>query len=278
MTSPWDVAIKMICEMPLFARAGEVVTYTPTTSWMLLAEVLERLTGRPHEETVRQRVLEPLGMGEPDRGPDRRHRTSRVHFSGRARCLALAGDHRRAGRGTGRVMEAPPVGSGHGSAARGNRSAWQDIGLLILCAGVDCQKTATSLRDEHFRAVMQVNCGGHLSLIREVAKACRGRWRVVAVSSDVVSNAGRASLVYSASKAALEVGVHDAVADCGGHCDAVILRLPFLGWPLSNSVGEPGPAEMGSPLRLESLVRLIQSCLAVPFQAGVTRFVEGSVP
>lgn len=62
MTSPWDVAIKMICEMPLFARSGEVVTYTPTTSWMLLAEVLERLTGRPHEETVRQRVLEPLGM------------------------------------------------------------------------------------------------------------------------------------------------------------------------------------------------------------------------
>lgn len=154
----------------------------------------------------------------------------------------------------------------------------KDIGLLILCAGVDCQETATSLRDEHFRAVMQVNCGGHLSLIREVAKACRGRWRVVAVSSDVVSNAGRASLVYSASKAALEVGVRDAVADCGGHCDAVILRLPFLGWPLSNSVGEPGPAEMGPPLRLESLVRLIQSCLAIPFQAGVTKFVEGSVP
>jgi len=62
MTSPWDVAIKMICEMPLFARPGEVVTYTPSTNWTLLAEALQRLTGRPHEETVRQQVLDPLGM------------------------------------------------------------------------------------------------------------------------------------------------------------------------------------------------------------------------
>lgn len=62
MKSPWDVGIKMICEMPLFAQPGKVVTYTGVTSWMLLAEVLERLTGRPHEETVREQVLDPLGM------------------------------------------------------------------------------------------------------------------------------------------------------------------------------------------------------------------------
>ncbi|MGD0601990.1 MAG: SDR family NAD(P)-dependent oxidoreductase [Streptosporangiaceae bacterium] len=183
------------------------------------------------------------------------------------------------------------VGRGRASAASWRHISWdlaadpppeaadllgQDIGLLILCAGVECQETATSLQAEHFRTVMQVNCGGHLSLLREVAKGHRGQWRVVAVSSDVVSGASPASLVYSASKAALEVGVRDAVADCRADCDAVILRLPYLGWPMSSRIGEPGPAELGPPLRPESLVRLIQSCLAAPFLAGDTRLVAGS--
>lgn len=154
----------------------------------------------------------------------------------------------------------------------------QDVGLLILCAGVECQETAISLQDGHFRAVMQINCGGHLSLVREIAKACRGQWRVVAVSSDVVTSASKASLVYSASKAALEVGVRDAVADCDGNCDAVILRLPYLGWPMSNYVGELAHPEMGPALRPESLVRLIQSCLTIPFLAGGTRLIDGSLP
>jgi CubicO group peptidase (beta-lactamase class C family) len=62
MAPPWETAIKAICEMPLTARPGEAVTYTPATNWMLLAEILERLTRRPHEEAVRAQVLEPLGM------------------------------------------------------------------------------------------------------------------------------------------------------------------------------------------------------------------------
>lgn len=62
MTSPWDVAIKAICEMSLTANPGELVTYTPTTNWMLLAEILERLTGRPHELSVEAQALRPLGM------------------------------------------------------------------------------------------------------------------------------------------------------------------------------------------------------------------------
>ena len=62
MASPWETAIKAICEMPLTAPPGKSVTYTPATNWMLLAEILERLTGRPHEDAVRTQVLDPLGM------------------------------------------------------------------------------------------------------------------------------------------------------------------------------------------------------------------------
>jgi CubicO group peptidase (beta-lactamase class C family) len=62
MTSPWDAAIKAICEMSLTANPGELVTYVPATNWMLLAEILERLTGCAHEVSVAEQVLRPLGM------------------------------------------------------------------------------------------------------------------------------------------------------------------------------------------------------------------------
>jgi CubicO group peptidase (beta-lactamase class C family) len=62
MASPWEKAIEAICAMPLTAPPGEAVTYTPATNWMLLAEILERLTGRPHEDTIRAQVLDPLEM------------------------------------------------------------------------------------------------------------------------------------------------------------------------------------------------------------------------
>lgn len=62
MAHSWDTAIKVICEMPLMAKPGELITYTKAANWMVLAEVLQRLTGRPHEESVAQRVLAPLGM------------------------------------------------------------------------------------------------------------------------------------------------------------------------------------------------------------------------
>ncbi len=62
MTAEWDTAVKIVCETPISARPGELVTYTPVTNWLILAEALERLTGRCHEESVRDLVLQPLGM------------------------------------------------------------------------------------------------------------------------------------------------------------------------------------------------------------------------
>jgi serine-type D-Ala-D-Ala carboxypeptidase len=62
LTSPWADALRVICETPLAAPPGELVTYTFVSNWHVLAEIIERLTARPHEEVVRQLVLGPLGM------------------------------------------------------------------------------------------------------------------------------------------------------------------------------------------------------------------------
>lgn len=58
----WDAALAAICEMPLRRPAGEEVIYTNVSNWHVLAEVLQRLTRRAHEELIREQVLGPLGM------------------------------------------------------------------------------------------------------------------------------------------------------------------------------------------------------------------------
>lgn len=55
-------ALERLCRMPLMAEPGTLVTYTVVLNWLLLTEILERLTGRPHTQSVREQVLEPLGM------------------------------------------------------------------------------------------------------------------------------------------------------------------------------------------------------------------------
>jgi serine-type D-Ala-D-Ala carboxypeptidase len=62
MDASWDVALKLICEMPLWSVPGVGVTYTAVTNWHILAEILQRLTGRPYEESVHEHVFGPLGM------------------------------------------------------------------------------------------------------------------------------------------------------------------------------------------------------------------------
>jgi CubicO group peptidase (beta-lactamase class C family) len=61
-SSDWAAALAAVCGMPLSGRPGGGVTYTALANWLLLAAVIEQLTGRPHEESVRAAVLEPLGM------------------------------------------------------------------------------------------------------------------------------------------------------------------------------------------------------------------------
>jgi CubicO group peptidase (beta-lactamase class C family) len=60
--SSWEDAVRVICETPLTAAPGRLVCYTAVSNWLILADVVQRLTGRPHEEMIRKLVLEPLGM------------------------------------------------------------------------------------------------------------------------------------------------------------------------------------------------------------------------
>jgi len=58
----WDAGLTVICEMPLRGMPGAEVTYTNVSNWIVLAEVVQRLTSRAHEDLVHDEVLGPLGM------------------------------------------------------------------------------------------------------------------------------------------------------------------------------------------------------------------------
>jgi CubicO group peptidase (beta-lactamase class C family) len=60
--SSWDAALAAICETPLRRPAGQEVIYTNVSNWHVLAEVLQRLTCRAHDDLIREQVLTPLGM------------------------------------------------------------------------------------------------------------------------------------------------------------------------------------------------------------------------
>lgn len=62
MSLPWDAAVGRICDTAVKDGPGSRVVYTVFANWLMLAEVIQRLTGRDYEEAVRARVLEPLGM------------------------------------------------------------------------------------------------------------------------------------------------------------------------------------------------------------------------
>jgi CubicO group peptidase (beta-lactamase class C family) len=62
--APWSVALKAICAMPVRSAPGASVTYTAVTNWHVLAEILQRLTGRPYEDSVVEVVFDPLGMDD----------------------------------------------------------------------------------------------------------------------------------------------------------------------------------------------------------------------
>jgi CubicO group peptidase (beta-lactamase class C family) len=62
MTASWPDGVRLICQTSLQAPPGTRVSYTSIANWHVLAAVLERLAGRPHEEVVADAVLSPLGM------------------------------------------------------------------------------------------------------------------------------------------------------------------------------------------------------------------------
>ncbi len=64
--SDWSEILAAICAAPVDSGAapGTVAAYQPQAGWYVLAEIVQRLTGRPFAEHLRESVLLPFGMSE----------------------------------------------------------------------------------------------------------------------------------------------------------------------------------------------------------------------
>ncbi len=58
----WDEALAAVCEMEALWEAGKDRGYHPSSSWFIVGELIQRLRGRPLWETLRERVLDPVGI------------------------------------------------------------------------------------------------------------------------------------------------------------------------------------------------------------------------
>lgn len=61
----WDEALAAVYNMEAQWEPGADRGYHPTSSWFIVAELVQRLRGRPLWETLRDRVLDPAGIA-PD--------------------------------------------------------------------------------------------------------------------------------------------------------------------------------------------------------------------
>jgi CubicO group peptidase (beta-lactamase class C family) len=62
----WPEAIERICQTPIEKGwvPGEKAGYSTQAGWFILAEILQRITGKKFDEFIRSDLLEPLGMND----------------------------------------------------------------------------------------------------------------------------------------------------------------------------------------------------------------------
>ncbi|MBC8114111.1 MAG: beta-lactamase family protein, partial [Candidatus Saccharimonas sp.] len=62
----WDEVIRRISVSPLEVNwiVGHTAGYHTTTSWFILGELLQRVTGRPYSDMMRDELLRPLGLND----------------------------------------------------------------------------------------------------------------------------------------------------------------------------------------------------------------------
>tara|TARA_R110002095_G_scaffold131868_1_gene114565 strand:- start:1157 stop:2251 length:1095 start_codon:yes stop_codon:yes gene_type:complete len=62
----WEETIQRICETPLEEnwQIGKTAGYHVSSSWFILGEILQRITGQQYPQLMRELILEPLGMTE----------------------------------------------------------------------------------------------------------------------------------------------------------------------------------------------------------------------
>jgi CubicO group peptidase (beta-lactamase class C family) len=63
---PWEESIRRISAAPLEENwiVGHTAGYHTTTSWFILGEVIQRVTGRPYAEVMRDELFRPLGLND----------------------------------------------------------------------------------------------------------------------------------------------------------------------------------------------------------------------
>jgi CubicO group peptidase (beta-lactamase class C family) len=63
---PWDEMIRQICDTPLEENwiPGERAGYSTTSAWFILAEIIQRTTGRKFDEYTKQNILDPADMAD----------------------------------------------------------------------------------------------------------------------------------------------------------------------------------------------------------------------
>lgn len=63
---PWDRAVARVCAAPLERGwiPGQRAAYHAVSGWYVLGELIQRLSGRPFAEYLREELLRPLGMAD----------------------------------------------------------------------------------------------------------------------------------------------------------------------------------------------------------------------
>lgn len=58
----WDEALAAVCDMEAQWEPGKDRGYHPSSSWFIVGELIQRLRDRPLWETLREKVLDPVGI------------------------------------------------------------------------------------------------------------------------------------------------------------------------------------------------------------------------
>lgn len=114
------------------------------------------------------------------------------------------------------------------------------VGGLVLAAGVDSRAGLNSLTRPEWDRCLAVNAFAPLRLLAAATARRTGTapLPVVVWSSDVAGGSQPETVVYAASKAALEESMRHAMADMGWPGAAVLLiRLPDIGVPMMRADG-----------------------------------------
>ncbi|QBI56154.1 SDR family NAD(P)-dependent oxidoreductase [Streptomonospora litoralis] len=132
--------------------------------------------------------------------------------------------------------------STHGGIADACSAVSTPITGVVLATGIDSRRSLTDLADSDFDTCMRTNCLSQLRLLAAAAthRAAASPLPVAVISSDVVGGSTTATLVYAASKAALEDGARHAVADDEA-MPLLLMRLPDIGVPMGTPRDTPRP-------------------------------------